>query len=139
MADTESLRPLAPLTLTRRLSVSVLVALLILSFVPTGAKAIETGPSGQVAAQATGAVNEPAPRLQPVGNGDTIDSPAETADEPSSGDPSWWWRVVFGAAVVVVLVALIQRRQVPDRAHGVGRGRNGTRPRSRDDRNALGH
>ena len=98
-----------------------------------------------VAAQATSPVGQnqnqnqnPGPRLQPVGNGNTIASPVDTTDDSSSRDRSWWWRVVFGAAVVVVvLVALIQHRQVPDRARGIG-GRRGTGRRN-SDRNALGH
>ncbi len=131
---------MASLTLTRRLSVGVLVTVLFLSLAPVAAPIAATGRAGQDAAQATSAVDDPGPRLQPVGNGDTIDSPAETADEPNTGDTSWWWRVVFGAAVVVVvLVALIQRRHVPDRDHGGGRGPNGIKTRRRDDRNALGH
>ncbi len=111
------------------------------STIPTATAAVRSGHIGVVMAQATITVDEdPGPRLQPVGNGDTIDSPAETTDQSNSGDTSWWWRVGFGVAVVVVvLVGLIQRRHVPDSAHGNGRGLNGSKTRRRDDRNALGH
>ena len=77
---------------------------------------------------------EAAPRLQPAGNGDTIGSP----DDPDDGarpDRGIWWRIGFGLAlVVVVLVALIQRRQTPERASGFGNRRR-DRP---GDGNAVG-
>lgn len=91
---------------------------------PDGIVAQSTDPLGQ----------DVAPRLQPVGNGDTIGSPAQPDD---GGDPDrgTWWRILFGTAlIVVVLVALIQRRQDPERARGIG-PRRGNHP---GDRNAAG-
>ncbi len=119
----------------------VLAALLMLLGTATSvaADAPIAGYPHAVAAQATSPVGQnPGPRLQPVGNGDTIASPVDTTDDASSRDGAWWWRVVSGAAVVVVvLVALVQRRHVPDRARGIG-GQPGP-GRRRDDRNVLGH
>lgn len=91
---------------------------------------------GAVAAQAgTSTDPEPAPRFQPVGNGDAITNPVEPAGDSGSDNGSWW-RIVFGAAVaVIILVALIQRRQSPAEQRGSGAGRGG-RP---NDRNVLGH
>lgn len=91
---------------------------------------------GAVAAQAgTSTDPEPAPRFQPVGNGDAIANPAEPAANSGSDNGSWW-RIVLGTAVaVIILVALIQRRQSPDEQRGSGAGRGG-RP---NDRNVLGH
>ena len=92
-----------------------------------------TAPAGQTTDRA------PAPRFQPVGNGDAITSPVlpdDRAETRSSLGSGGWWRIVFGATVVVVvLVALIQRRQEPDQRRGSGPGRGG-RPH---DRNVLGH
>lgn len=133
--------PVAPRTRWSTLGV-LLVALLLTATTatPTSAMSGSFEPISAVAAQATRASDDPGSRLQPVGNGDTIDSPADTTDDSGSSDTSWWWRIVFGAAiVVVVLVALIQRRQDPDRAQGSGRGLSGGRTKRRDDRNALGH
>lgn len=77
----------------------------------------------------------PAPRFQPVGQGDAITSPAQP-NNPENTDSGLRWRIAFGAAVVVVvLVALVQRRQVPERGRGVGQSRN-DRP---NNRNVLGH
>lgn len=91
---------------------------------------------GAVVAQAgTSTDPEPAPRFQPVGNGDAIANPVEPAADSGSDNGSWW-RIVLGTAVaVIILVALIQRRQSPDQPPGSGAGRGG-RPNRRD---VLGH
>lgn len=143
MRDTQPLPPATPPSRRHWLALGViLTALITVVGTATGVAAdapVSVFPNA-VAAQATSPVGQASgPRLQPVGNGDTISSPVDTTDEASGSDRSWWWRVVFGAAVVVVvLVALIQRRQVPDGAQGIGRGRSGSGRRG-NDRNALGH
>ena len=119
----------------------VLAALLMLigTAHSIAADAPTAGHPRMVAAQATSPVGQnPGPRLQPVGNGDTIASPVDTSDDSGSRDSSWWWRIIFGAAVVVVvLVALVQRRGTPDPARRTG---SQSRPGRRgNDRNALGH
>ena len=124
--------------LTLGVGLTVLVALMGM-ITSVSADSPIAGNTNAVAAQATSPVGQnPGSRLQPVGNGDTIASPVDATDDSGNRDSSWWWRVVFGAAVVaVVLVALVQRRQVPDRTRGAG-GRTGTGRRG-NDRNALGH
>jgi hypothetical protein len=91
---------------------------------------------GAVVAQAgTSTDPEPAPRFQPVGNGDAIANPVEPAADSGSDNGSWWRIVIAAAVAVVVLVALVQRRQSPDQRRGSGVGRGG-RPNRRD---VLGH
>jgi len=143
LLHTRSLPSATPRSHTHWLILGVVLTALIavvgtVTSVPTDAPIL--GAPNAAAAQATSPVGQAtSPRLQPVGNGDTISSPVDPTDDASGTDSSWWWRVVFGAAVVVVvLVALIQRRQVPDSAQGIGRGQRGP-ARHKDDRNALGH
>lgn len=143
MPDIRSLLTATPPARSHRLTLGVvLTALLALvgTVTSVAADAPIAGYAEAVAAQATSPVGQNAgPRLQPVGNGDTIDSPVDTTDDSGGGGDSWWWRVVLGAAVVaVVLVALIQRRQDPDHTRGIGAGRNGPGRRG-NDRNVLGH